>query len=134
MSNLGTIFHVWRKRLDLSWSIKDPTSKMPTCPTCQLASFTLFSFRESVHLFDTQQPNIFTQGTDFLLFSEPEPSIFLHINNKLWIIEIFKKSLKYYDPRPLLILLYIIITAHQLDFISPKQTKFSFYLLSSSFI
>ena len=37
MSNLGVVFHIWCKRLDLFWSVRGLTSKMPTYPTCQLA-------------------------------------------------------------------------------------------------
>jgi hypothetical protein len=37
MSNLGVVFHIWCKRLDLFWSVRDLNSKMPTYPNCQLA-------------------------------------------------------------------------------------------------
>jgi hypothetical protein len=37
MSNLNVVFHIWCKRLDLFWSVRGLTSKMPTYPTCQLA-------------------------------------------------------------------------------------------------
>jgi hypothetical protein len=37
MSNLGIVIHIWCKRLDLFWSVRGLTSKMPTYPTCQLA-------------------------------------------------------------------------------------------------
>jgi hypothetical protein len=44
MSNLGVVFHIWCKRLDLFWSVRGLTSKMPTYPTCQLAPSPLIKF------------------------------------------------------------------------------------------
>jgi hypothetical protein len=37
MSHLGVVFHIWYKMLDLFWSVRGLTSKLPTYPTCQLA-------------------------------------------------------------------------------------------------
>jgi hypothetical protein len=37
MSNLGVVFNIWCKRLDLFWSVSGLISKIPTYPTCQLA-------------------------------------------------------------------------------------------------
>jgi hypothetical protein len=45
MSNLGVVFHIWCKRLDLFWSVRGKTSKIPTYPTSQLAPLSpTFSF------------------------------------------------------------------------------------------
>jgi hypothetical protein len=40
MSNLGVFFHIWC-RLDLFWSVRGLTSKMPTCPLHSLIGTSL---------------------------------------------------------------------------------------------
>jgi hypothetical protein len=41
VSNLGDVFQIWCKRLDLFWSVWGLTSKMQTYPICQLAPLSL---------------------------------------------------------------------------------------------
>jgi hypothetical protein len=37
MSNMGVVFHILCKILDLFWTVRGLTSKMPTYPICRLA-------------------------------------------------------------------------------------------------
>jgi hypothetical protein len=47
----GCCFHIWCKRLDLFWSVRGLTSKMPTYPTCQLAPLSPIVEIVNVHFF-----------------------------------------------------------------------------------
>jgi hypothetical protein len=42
-SNLGVVFHIWCKRLDLFWTVRGLISKIPTYRTCQLAPLSPYS-------------------------------------------------------------------------------------------
>ncbi len=44
MRHLEVVFHIWYKMLDLFWSVRGLTSKLPTYPTCQLAPLSPTTF------------------------------------------------------------------------------------------